>query len=407
MFGRFVYVNKHTSMFTHTLAKIKDRKSMTTLKISLTIMKKSILILFTVVFLTSCSKDDDLVDNTTVPTLTTLAITEITPTSATSGGDITDAGGADITAKGVCWNTSPSPTILDFTTDEGNNPSNYTSSISGLIVNTTYYVRAYATNSKGTGYGNELEFTAKNVFPGEKVTVAGGAFQMGSTAGRTNESPIHGVTLSQFSISKYEITNVQYATFMNDIGANGNGSFNGVEYLDMAGVGVQISHTSGDFIANSGKENYPVIEVSWFGAKAYAEYYGGRLPTEAEWEFAAKGGNSSSGYIYSGSNTLDDVAWSTANSGGTTHPIGTKNANELGIHDMSGNVWEWTNDWFGSDYYGSSPSDDPQGLTSGIRRVNRGGSWNGSVSYSRVAYRNGSNPVNTYENLGFRPVFVP
>jgi hypothetical protein len=109
-------------------------------------MKKSILILFTVVFaITSCSKDDDPVDNTTVPTLTTLAITDITTTSATSGGDITATGEADITAKGVCWSTTQNPTILDFATDEGNNPSNYTSNISGLTANTTYYVRAYAT----------------------------------------------------------------------------------------------------------------------------------------------------------------------------------------------------------------------------------------------------------------------
>jgi len=143
-------------------------------------MKNSILILLTVVFaITSCNKDDDPVDNTTVPTLTTLAITNITPTSATSGGDITATGDAEVTAKGVCWSTSPEPTILEFVIDEGNNPSNYTSDISGLTANTTYYVRAYATNSKGTGYGNELEFIAENIFPGEKVSVAGGTFDMG------------------------------------------------------------------------------------------------------------------------------------------------------------------------------------------------------------------------------------
>ena len=223
-------------------------------------MKKTILILLTAVFaLTSCNKDDDPVDNTTVPTLTTLDITDITPTSATSGGDITTTGEADITAKGVCWSTSQNPTILDFSTDEGNNPNNYTSTITGLTANTTYYVRAYATNSKGTGYGNELEFVAENIFPGEKVSVAGGTFTMGSTTGDGDEAPVHSVTLSDFSISKYEITNAQYATFMNDIGANINGSFNGEEYLDMDDVDVQISHTSGSFIADVGKENNPVI----------------------------------------------------------------------------------------------------------------------------------------------------
>ncbi|MCF6352910.1 MAG: formylglycine-generating enzyme family protein [Cyclobacteriaceae bacterium] len=371
-------------------------------------MKKSILILFTVVLaMISCKKDDDPVDNTTLPTLTTLAITDITPTGATSGGDITATGGTDITAKGVCWSTTPEPTIFDFATDEGNNPSNYTSTITGLTINTTYYVRAYATNSKGTGYGNELEFVAENIFPGEKVAVAGGTFEMGSTTGGTDEVPIHSVTLSDFSISKYEITNAQYATFMNDIVANINGSFNGVEYLDMDDTDVQISHTNGSFIADAGKENNPVIEVNWFGAKAYAEHYGGRLPTEAEWEFAAKGGNSSSGYTYSGSNTIDDVAWYNTNSGGVTQPVGTKSANELGLHDMSGNVWEWTTDWYDNNYYSSSPSNDPQGPTSGTNRVNRGGSWINNANTCRVAYRSSSISTLTGFILGFRPVFVP
>ena len=371
-------------------------------------MKKSILILLTVVFaMTSCNKDNDPADNIMVPSLTTLAITDITSTSAKSGGDITDTGGADIIAKGVCWSTSQNPTILDFATDEGNNPSNYTSNITDLTENTTYYVRAYATNSKGTGYGNELEFVAQNIFPGEKVAVAGGTFQMGSTFGDQDEEPVHSITLSGFSISKYEITNAQYATFMNDIGANIDGSFNGVEYLAMDDEDIQISHTSGQFVADAGKENHPVVKVSWFGAKAYAEHYGGRLPTEAEWEFAAKGGNSSSGYTYSGSNTVDDVAWYFTNSGSATHPVGTKAPNELGLYDMSGNVWEWTNDWYDSNYYSNSPSNDPQGPNSGTNRVIRGGSWNGNAYYCRVANRGGSNPASTVNYLGFRPVFVP
>ncbi len=373
-------------------------------------MKKSILILFTVVSaMISCSKDDDPVDNTAVPTLTTLDITDITPTSAKSGGDITDTGGADITAKGVCWSTSQNPTILDFATNQGNNPSNYTSNITGLTANATYYVRAYATNSKGTAYGNELSFVAENIFPGEKIAVEGGTFTMGSPSGTgyVNEKPEHSVILSGFSISKYEITNAQYATFMNDIGATINGSFNGVEYLDMDDGYVQISHTSSSFIADVGKENNPVIEVSWFGAKAYAEHYGGRLPTEAEWEFAAKGGNSSSGYTYSGSNTINDVAWYFTNTGSLIHPIGTKSANELGLHDMSGNVWEWTNDWYDSNYYSSSPNNDPQGPSSGAYRVNRGGSWVNNANYCRVALRYSNFPTDANSIVGFRPVFVP
>jgi len=356
----------------------------------------------------SCSKDDAPVDDTTIPTLITLDITEITPTTATSGGDFTAYGGAAITAKGVCWSTSQNPTILDFATDEGNNSRKYTSNISGLTANTTYYVRAYATNNKGTGYGNELSFVVENVFPVEKVSVAGGTFDMGSNSDSASEQPIHSVKLSDFSISKYEITNAQYATFMNDIGANRDGSVSGVEYLDMDDGNGQISHTSGSFIAKSSKENYPVIRVSWFGAKAYAEHYGGRLPTEAEWEFAAKGGNSSSGYYtYSGSNTIGDVAWHITNSGGTTHSIGTKRANELGLHDMSGNVWEWTNDWYDHNYYSSSPRNNPQGSSVGNIRVIRGGSYNYIAGSCRVVRRSGNRPTTTNYDLGFRPVFIP
>ncbi len=373
-------------------------------------MKKTILFLFTAAFaITSCNKDDDPVDNTTVPTLTTLDITNITPTSATSGGDITATGGADITAKGICWSTSPNPTVLDFTMDEGNNPSNYTSNITGLTANSTYYVRAYATNSKGTGYGNELEFVAENIFPGEKVSIAGGTFTMGSPngIGFIGEHPEHSVMLSDFSISKYEITNAQYVTFMNDIGANIDGSFNGEEYLNMDAPDIEISHTSGSFVVDAGKENNPVIEVSWFGAKAYAEHYGGRLPTEAEWEFAAKGGTNSSDFKYSGSNTIDDFAWYISNSGGSAHPVGTKSANELGLHDMSGNVWEWTNDWSDRNFYSISPSWNPQGPATGTSRVHRGGSWKTTATSCRVAYRSGIKPSLTTSYLGFRPVFTP
>ena len=354
----------------------------------------------------SCSKDDAPVDDTTIPTLITLDFTEITPTTATSGGDFIDYGGRAIFAKGVCWSTSQNPTIFDSTTDEAVNSRKYTSIISGLTANTTYYVRSYATNYKGTGYGNELSFVVENVFPVEKVSVAGGTFSMGSNSDNPSEQPIHSVTLSDFSISKYEITNAQYATFMNDIGANRDGSFSGVEYLDMNDRNVQISHTSGSFIAKSGKENYPVIYVSWFGAKAYAEHYGGRLPTEAEWEFAAKGGNSSRGYTYSGSNTIGDVAWHSTNSGGTTHSIGTKGANELGLHDMSGNVSEWINDWYDNNYYSNSPSNDPQGPATGTIRVIRGGSRFVAGS-CRVARRTGNKTRTTNYDLGFRPVFIP
>ncbi|MBR6926931.1 MAG: SUMF1/EgtB/PvdO family nonheme iron enzyme, partial [Bacteroidaceae bacterium] len=125
-------------------------------------------------------------------------------------------------------------------------------------------------------------------------------------------------------------------------------------------------------------------------------------PTEAEWEYAARGGKKSKGYTYSGSNTIDDVAWYVDNSGETTHEVGTKQANELGIYDMSGNVWEWCQDRYGETYYENSPSTDPLGPDSGSSRVNRGGGgWN-DAGFCRVAHRGRDSPGNRYDDLGFR-----
>jgi len=347
----------------------------------------------------------------TLPTITTQAISNITQTTAISGGNVTDDGGSAVTERGICYSANPNPTTADQHTTDGIGTGNFTSSLTGLTASTTYYVRAYATNSEGTAYGNEVQFittnTGNNTFPGQTVLVNGGTFQMGSPngTGDIDEHPQHSVTVSSFRISKYEITNQQYADYMNAIGADANGSVGGVEYLKIAYS--QISHNGSSFVVDAGKENYPVIMVSWYGAKAYSEYYGGRLPTEAEWEFAARGGNSSNGYIYSGSNTAGDVAWYGSNSNNTTHTVGTKDANELGLYDMSGNVWEWCNDWYDSNYYSSSPSNNPQGPNSGTERVNRGGSWYYGDFSCRVVFRHSGIPSDHDHYLGFRPVFLP
>jgi formylglycine-generating enzyme required for sulfatase activity len=128
------------------------------------------------------------------------------------------------------------------------------------------------------------------------------------------------------------------------------------------------------------------------------------LPTEAEWEFAARGGNSSNGYTYSGSNTLDAVGWYDDNSGSKTHPVGGKQPNELGIYDMSGNVWEWCSDWFSSSYYSVSPETNPQGPSSGSFRVVRGGSWFHVAVGCRSAYRFLDIPDFRSSYYGFRLV---
>ncbi|OYT14540.1 MAG: sulfatase [Bacteroidetes bacterium 4572_77] len=256
-----------------------------------------------------------------------------------------------------------------------------------------------------TAPNNEQEFSQNETGGGgdlEWIKVSGGTFQMGSNNEASDEQPIHPVTLSNFEITKYEITNGEYCEFLNNISCNSNGSYNGTEYIDMDDKDCQINYSGGQFIPKSEKNDFPAIEISWYGSNAFAQWAGGRLPTEAEWEFAARGGVSASSTIYAGSNNNDDVAWDIGNSNTQTNEVGTKAKNELGIHDMSGNVWEWCNDWYHNGYYSISPTDNPQGPTKGSANVLRGGSWNDCAQRCRITNRYWYYPGNSYRFLGFR-----
>jgi formylglycine-generating enzyme required for sulfatase activity len=225
--------------------------------------------------------------------------------------------------------------------------------------------------------------TAPNI---EMVRVEGGTFQMGSDdkEAYSNEKPVHTVTVGSFSIGKYEITQAQWRSVMG---------------------------TSPSYFKNC--DNCPVENVSWDDIQQFLSKLNNlsskryRLPTEAEWEFAARGGNSSNGFKYSGSNDLNAVAWYDYNSGSKTHSVGGKSANELGIYDMSGNVWEWCSDWYDSEYYSSSPSSNPTGAVTGAFRVLRGGSWNSRAVFCRVANRAESAPSHRDSGCGFRLVSFP
>jgi formylglycine-generating enzyme required for sulfatase activity len=150
----------------------------------------------------------------------------------------------------------------------------------------------------------------------------------------------------------------------------------------------------------------PAVMISWNDAQAYiialnnltGKKY--RLPTEAEWEYAARGGKKSQGYKYSGSDNVDAVAWYDENSGYISHPVGTKEPNELGIYDMSGNVWEWCSDWY--DGYSDLPQTNPPGPSSGLRRVIRGGNYILYAQAIRVSMRSGWDPNNLSPYIGFR-----
>lgn len=216
----------------------------------------------------------------------------------------------------------------------------------------------------------------------EMIAVKSGTFTMGGTTeqgsdAESDEKPTHSVTLSDYYMGKFEVTQELWQAVM---GSNPS-SFKG--------------------------NNLPVESVSWndvqefitkLNQKTGANF---RLPTEAEWEYAARGGNKSKGYKYSGSNNINDVAWytSTTNDSGTK-PVGTKTPNELGIYDMSGNVYEWCHDWHGG--YSSGSQTNPTGPSSGPLRVGRGGSWGGNAKYCRVSYRDYNTPDYGSSLLGFR-----
>jgi formylglycine-generating enzyme required for sulfatase activity len=213
------------------------------------------------------------------------------------------------------------------------------------------------------------------------VLVRGGTFQMGSNDGGSDEKPVHSVTVDDFYISKYEVTFAQYDKFC------------------------EATNRKQPDDEGWGHGNRPVINVSWHDAVAYCKWAGGRLPTEVEWEYAARGGNKSRGYKYAGSNDIDKVAWQSGDdwgSLGSTKPVGQKQPNELGLYDMSGNVWEWCSDWYGENYYKQSPSSNPKGPSSGKYRVLRGGSWYYVSWLCRAANRIRYHPVVRTNHYGFR-----
>lgn len=213
----------------------------------------------------------------------------------------------------------------------------------------------------------------------ELVTVDGGSFQMGADDGTPVEKPIHTVNISSFSIAKYEVTQAQWLAVMgNNTSFHATCSKCPVENITLNDIQDYIDRLN----------------------KLTSMHY--RLPTEAEWEFAATGGNMSKHYRYSGSDVCDSVGWTRLNSKDTTHPIGTKKPNELGIYDMSGNVQEWTKDWYDGEYYKNSPEDDPRGPVNGKAYVVRGGSCLLNAFFCRITSRSGSFPDIANRDLGFR-----
>ena len=262
------------------------------------------------------------------------------------------------------------------------------------------------------------------------VVVPGGTFTMGCTAEQEfvcqlDERPAHKVKLDSFEIGKYEVTNEEFATFLNDYGSNTikNGPYAGEAIVKPDPWGVQLA-ADGTWQAAEGYNMHPAVGMTQYSAVEYCQWLSQktkqtwRLPTEAEWEYAARGGLKSVGYIFAGSNNLESVAWSYKNSfeKGSQHPnygtnpIGQRKSNELGIHDMSGNVFEWISGWYQEDIYeqySNKLAINPPTATAGKKRMLRGGSWHlFSKVDARVSNRV-SVPANTKGNIsGFRVVRV-
>jgi formylglycine-generating enzyme required for sulfatase activity len=214
--------------------------------------------------------------------------------------------------------------------------------------------------------------------------VEGGEFMMGAanddTAAYDCEKPSHIVRLDSYYMGETQVTQALWETVM----------------------GNNPSYFKGDSL--------PVENVSWYDCQEFIKKLNSitgknfSLPTEAQWEFAARGGNKSRGFLYSGSNNLDEVAWYRHNSNRQTHQVATKKANELGLYDMTGNVEEWCEDYYGKNYYSNSSQDNPQGPLSGGHRILRGGSWDCYVRVCRVSYRGDNFPNYCSRLYGLRLV---
>jgi sulfatase modifying factor 1 len=329
-------------------------------------------------------------------------------------------GGTYISAQSVRITCATSGATIRYTTNGSEPTTNSPTYSSPINVSSTTTIKAKGFKNGWTPSSTaSATYTINAVPPGQMIFVPGGTFTMGDTRGQgySDELPTHTVTLNSFYIGKYEVTQAEYSQYMPS--PNWTSSY---------GLG----------------DNYPAYRVSWYAILKYCNLRsmaegltpcysisgstnpadwgevpttsnstwnavicnwnasGYRLPTEAEWEYAARGATNNPDYLYSGSDDINAVAWYTNNSGSSTHPVGTKAPNGIGTYDMSGNVWEWCWDWYSSSYYSSSPQDNPTGPASGSFRVIRGGSWISNAYYCTVSNRDDNDAASAGNVVGFR-----
>jgi formylglycine-generating enzyme required for sulfatase activity len=289
----------------------------------------------------------------------------------------------------------------------------------------TYTIEdSFAAQATATVYVNVVSV------PNDMAAIPGGTFDMGDHAGVgwAREQPVHSVTLDAFYMDKYEVSNTKFADFLN----NTTVTVLGISVYQVGGTGQLIcylvnglSHDGSAFVVDAGKDNLPVVHQTWYGAALYCNYLsalngrtpcydetmftcdftadGFRLPTEAEWEYASRGGEHSSYYQYPhGSDSISSLDTNYDNNISATVDVGSYAANGYGLYDMAGNAWEWCNDWYGGSYYSNSISTNPTGPATGSSRVIRGGGWYNAAIYLRCALRYNNNPTYINSDFGFR-----
>lgn len=295
-----------------------------------------------------------------------------------------------------------------------------------LLIGILFALAACTSNKNGNAFmADENQTFTINDISYEMIAVKGGTFMMGAqrtnpnginydTLAQDNEAPVHEVTLSDYYIGKHCVTVEEFSEFIKETGyrttADKKGGLILINRQRSERVqGLNWQHGVDGKLRGEEENNHPVIFVSWDDAMTYCKWLKKKtglnfcLPTEAQWEFAAKGGNLSKGYKYSGSDSLDDVAWYRYNSDGKTHPVCMKTPNELGIYDMSGNIDEWCYDWI--DMYLPIAQKDPvkaKRTSNSYNRVRRGGYYDSEEYGCRTTTRMNNGPENGYNWVGFR-----
>jgi len=238
------------------------------------------------------------------------------------------------------------------------------------------------------------------------VLIKEGTLKMGSKSGEKDEKPTRRIKINSFYLSKFEISNIEFAFFLN---TKGNQIGGNSIWLNLDGewnnLKCRIYLKDSIFLVEKGFEYYPVNFVSWYAANEYCKWKGGRLPSEAEWEFASKGGVLFKRKYEMNKTEIDDYAWYNLNSENSWHKSGQKKPNLAGLYDIFGNLWEWCSDFYDVNYYKIRPNKNPQGPQTGDYRVVRGGSWSNGPEMLSSSNRNALNPNTNKINLGFRIAF--